>query len=139
MTLERFINNKRIRKIMTQRIDWGGMYENLERVFKNVEDDIHAEGILADLTLGIKPPRIYATFDYPKGELAELAEDFSEGTDASHREICMQVSEMTKRVLEIMRKHGLRSYHIDPFFKGSECLVHAYGYESSKYRISRKR
>lgn len=123
------------------------MCRHLERVKRNIQEDLVVEGIQGvDITLGRKPPRIYVTREIPIFDTTiedEREEEriglLTPQSEMRHRETYLREAEITRRITEIMRKHGLRSYHANPFFKGVDHIVSAYGYEHSQYRIPSKR
>lgn len=125
---------------MKQRIDWDRMYQHLGRTLANVEEDVKAEGIdkLVLLSLGRKPPRIYATFMLPE-RLSELKEEPDLGTDSEQRALLSDVVKKTIKVDEIIKRYGLRRYAISPYFKGAGTLTRGYGYEHSQYKIPAKK
>lgn len=122
---------------MARKIDWDKMYRHLEGILVDVEEEVRAEQIHVDLTLGRKPPRIYATFDIPV-ELSELAEDFSPSACERHRELWENLEQTAHAVARIMKKHDLRTFcSNNPHFKGEDVFTTIYGYEHSKYRIQK--
>jgi len=115
------------------------MYTHLRRACQNVEEDIKAKKIEdVEITLGQKPPRIYAAFDIPILELEDAREQDTIEADEEHRTICLTLTDRVSQVSEIMQKHGLKQHKCNPNFKGDGCFVRAYGYSHEDYKLKWK-
>lgn len=143
-----FYNNKSIGykdfpqlRFMRRRVDYERMYRDLQRLQGILADEIseinNGENLSVEITVGRRPPRVYATFGFVSPDEVEERGDGSLTlvSEIERHQHYSTLAEAMKKVAEVMAKHELISYPRRPSPSYPFFPQHAFGFPHKKYTM----